>query len=171
MSTVRGRDYAPIFSAKRRKEFPGGGQISGASSERYGFAQREHDGENGLVYMRHRMYDPRTGRFTQTDPIVGNRASKHYSYSRSNPLVLVDPWGLDDQKIAEAQIRFRRNVADIVKSSSVTQRMYDIWKSEGGDIFAGDFWTTKLDMKGKLAYLDIADESASINEFLNYLVR
>jgi RHS repeat-associated protein len=29
-----------------------------------------------LVYMRHRIYGPRLGRFTQSDPIQGSRSSK-----------------------------------------------------------------------------------------------
>jgi RHS repeat-associated protein len=69
--------------------------IAGSSSERYGFAQRENDTESGLVYMRHRMYDPRTGRFTQTDPLLRNRPSAHYSYGSNNPLQMTDPLGLE----------------------------------------------------------------------------
>jgi len=65
------------------------------NDERYGFAQREHDMESGLVYMRHRTYDPRIGRFTQVDPILGNRPHEHYVYARNNPVRLTDPMGLD----------------------------------------------------------------------------
>lgn len=66
------------------------------SGERYqGLAQRERDLESGLDYMRARMYDPRLGRFTQTDPIRGNRPTDHYSYGRNNPARNTDPMGLD----------------------------------------------------------------------------
>lgn len=68
-------------------------QIAGASSERYGFAQREHDAESGLVHMRSRSYDPRIGRFTQNDPIRANRPFDHYSYARNSPLSGTDPTG------------------------------------------------------------------------------
>jgi len=61
------------------------------SDERYGFAQREHDMESGLVYMRHRMYDPRTGRFMQIDP--AHEGSNHYAYVGNRPTSLVDPSG------------------------------------------------------------------------------
>ena len=64
------------------------------SNERYGFAQREHDMESGLVYMRHRMYDPRIGRFTQMDPVLGNRPHEHYRYAANNPVMMSDPNGL-----------------------------------------------------------------------------
>jgi len=74
-----------------------GVQMAGSTSERYGgLAQREIDTESALVYMRHRMYDPRLGRFTQTDPILGNRAFKHYGYASNNPVSMMDPLGLDD---------------------------------------------------------------------------
>jgi RHS repeat-associated protein len=72
-----------------------GNLLAGSSSERYGFAQREHDSESGLVYMRARMYDPRVGRFTQTDPLVGNRPAEHYTYAANNPVSKTDPMGLD----------------------------------------------------------------------------
>jgi len=67
--------------------------VAGSSTERYGFAQRESDSESGLVYMRHRMYDPRTGRFTQTDPIRNNRVTEHYLYAGNNPTLFRDPTG------------------------------------------------------------------------------
>ena len=66
------------------------------SSERYGFAQRELDSESGLSHMRARQFDPRTGRFTQTDPVLGNRALKNYAYASNDPLSNIDPMGLDD---------------------------------------------------------------------------
>src|SRR5688572_11252381 len=49
--------------------------------------------ESGLVYMRHRMYDPRTGRFTQMDPVLGNRPHEHYRYAANNPVSMTDPFG------------------------------------------------------------------------------
>jgi RHS repeat-associated protein len=74
-----------------------GVQLSGGTpSERYGYAQREHDLESGLVHMRARMYDPRTGRFTQNDPIVGNRPAEHYVYGANNPLTNIDPMGTQE---------------------------------------------------------------------------
>ncbi len=71
-----------------------GVQLSGGTpSERYGFAQREHDPESGLVHMRARMYDPRLGRFTQVEPILGNRPTEHYAYVMNNPVIQSDPSG------------------------------------------------------------------------------
>ena len=67
------------------------------SQERYnGIAQRERDNESGLDYVRARMYDPRTGRFTQTDSLLSNKPCEHYVYAHGNPVSRVDPSGLDD---------------------------------------------------------------------------
>ena len=64
------------------------------SSERYGYAQREQDYESGLVHMRARQYDPRLGRFTQTDPLFGSRTTEHFTYAFGNPVSHSDPLGL-----------------------------------------------------------------------------
>ena len=43
--------------------------------------------------MRHRMYDSRIGRFTQMDPVPGNRPHEHYRYAANNPVMMTDPNG------------------------------------------------------------------------------
>jgi RHS repeat-associated protein len=74
-----------------------GAQIAGSSAERFsGLAQRETDPESGLIFMRNRYYDPRIGRFTQADPILGRRATAHYAYASNNPVGRKDPRGLQD---------------------------------------------------------------------------
>jgi RHS repeat-associated protein len=79
-----------------------GNQLSGGtSSERFGFAQREHDTESGLVHMRARMYEPRTGRFTQIEPLILDRASEHYIYTKNRPSALVDPGGQQSREQME----------------------------------------------------------------------
>lgn len=67
---------------------------AGSTTERYGFAQREHDLESGLVYMRARMYDPTSGRFTQADPSGFNGGVNFYAYAGNVPGSLRDPSGL-----------------------------------------------------------------------------
>lgn len=48
--------------------------------------------------MRNRTYDPRTGRFLQVDPLLRNKATDHYVYCSNNPVMRIDPWGLDDEE-------------------------------------------------------------------------
>jgi RHS repeat-associated protein len=59
-----------------------------------GVAGTFDDGESGLAYVRNRYLRTRTGRFTQTDPIVANRPTEHYAYGGNNPVTMTDPMGL-----------------------------------------------------------------------------
>jgi len=69
------------------------------------FAGEYYDWETGTIYLRARVYNPRTGRFTQEDPHwnVGNmqdgslaimQAGNLYMYCIHNPVMFVDPSGL-----------------------------------------------------------------------------
>lgn len=76
-----------------------GGVIAatGGSALPHRFAGEELDPESGLVYLRARYYDPRTGRFLTRDPLLGTfdgPMSQHaYAYAADNPVNLVDPSG------------------------------------------------------------------------------
>jgi len=67
------------------------------TADRYGFTQRENDAESGLMHFRARGYDPRTGRFIQTDPL--NPIPDHYRYVTNSPVSLRDPEGLQELDI------------------------------------------------------------------------
>ena len=49
------------------------------------------DSETGLVYLRNRMYDPETGRFTTEDP--AKSGVNWYAYCEGNPIMFIDPSG------------------------------------------------------------------------------
>ena len=51
------------------------------------------DAETGTYYLRARYYDPHTGRFISEDPI--RDGLNWYTYCGGNPVMFVDPWGLD----------------------------------------------------------------------------
>ncbi|WP_425622172.1 RHS repeat-associated core domain-containing protein [Desulforudis sp. Tu-874] len=54
---------------------------------------------NGLYYMRARYYDPEIRRFTSKDVLVGRiekvQSLNRYAYVKANPVLFVDPAGLD----------------------------------------------------------------------------
>jgi RHS repeat-associated protein len=49
---------------------------------------------SGLMYMRNRYYDPRTGRFTQQDPIGLAGGMNLYGFAGGDPVNFSDPMGL-----------------------------------------------------------------------------
>ncbi|HKS16190.1 MAG TPA: RHS repeat-associated core domain-containing protein [Planctomycetota bacterium] len=93
------------------------------NDERYGFAQRENDTESGLVHMRHRMYDPKSGRFTQIDPILRLRPTEHYRYAANNPITMNDPMGTNPA-IALAVWR----AAQEMRRREAQQEAMAVWK-------------------------------------------
>lgn len=67
--------------------------------DRYqGLAQREIDGESGLQYTRARHYDAESGRFLAVDPLLDNAIGEHFGYAGGNPVMGVDPMGLESKK-------------------------------------------------------------------------
>lgn len=60
------------------------------------FTGQYQDGDTGQYYLRARQYDPKTGRFTATDPQdipVGQPYVAAYAYAFNRPTLLVDPSG------------------------------------------------------------------------------
>jgi len=54
-----------------------------------------YDQETNLYYNYFRYYDPETGRYITSDPIGLNGGINIYTYVRNNPLLFIDPFGLD----------------------------------------------------------------------------
>ncbi|MBV9322915.1 MAG: AHH domain-containing protein, partial [Chloroflexi bacterium] len=70
----------------------------GSSTQPFGFTGQQADPENGLMYLRARMYDPVSGRFTQRDDAFGSvmapQSLSRYIYVLDDPLRLTDPSGM-----------------------------------------------------------------------------
>jgi RHS repeat-associated protein len=58
-----------------------------------GLLSRKTDG-SGLQYMRNRYYDPKTGKFTQVDPIGLGGGLNLYGFAQGDPVNHSDPFGL-----------------------------------------------------------------------------
>ena len=55
------------------------------------YAGEYYDAETGFIYLRNRMYDPATRRFTSEDP--ARDQLNWYAYCGNNPVMFVDPSG------------------------------------------------------------------------------
>jgi RHS repeat-associated protein len=102
-SILQRRSY-DAFGARRHPvwgQAPAGAFVSKVS--RVGFTGHEDEDDLGLVNMRGRIYDPKVGRFLQTDPFVSTPASGQswnpYSYVHNSPLNFTDPSGFQDELI------------------------------------------------------------------------
>ncbi|MBK9261265.1 MAG: RHS repeat-associated core domain-containing protein [Polyangiaceae bacterium] len=99
--TIDERRSYDAFGARRNPEW-GGSAIAFTSKTKKGFTGHEEADEYGLVNMKGRVYDPRIGRFTTTDPIIANvyngQSLGAYAYVRNNPLAFVDPSGFTEEE-------------------------------------------------------------------------
>jgi RHS repeat-associated protein len=71
-------NYVPVSALANRRTFHG----------------RPLDPETGLLYFRHRYYDPQLGRFITPDPMGYVDGSSMYQFAGNNPIDFADPMGL-----------------------------------------------------------------------------
>ncbi len=94
-AVVEKRSY-DAFGA-RRNPLWGGPGVGVAGKTKKGFTGHEEEDEFGLINMKGRLFDPKVGRFTTTDPVIANvfdgQSLGAYAYVRNNPLTLIDPSG------------------------------------------------------------------------------
>ena len=85
----------------------GGGSDLAVDQSRFGFVGGwgvEQDA-SGLLHMRARQYDPISGRFSATDPLLEKGGSLNfYGYSLNDPILFIDPSGLRCQKEIDRDI-------------------------------------------------------------------
>jgi RHS repeat-associated protein len=67
---------------------------SGSLTNPFRFTAREWDTETNLQFSRARYYDPNPGRFLSEDPSDFAGGINFYAYSRNNPVLYNDPFGL-----------------------------------------------------------------------------
>ena len=83
---------------------------------------QQFDESTGLYYLRARYYDPKTGNFTQEDPI--RDGNNWYQYGSANPAMFIDPWGLSSYMV--------NIIAGIQTDTEGTMYSRDNWEKYNG---------------------------------------
>ena len=112
-----------IFGNVIIKDAQGNVLSQSAVGNPYFFTARALDPETGLYYYRARYYNPKIGRFLQTDPVGYSAGINLYAYCSNNPINYTDPMGLCSEKSYDD---FRSKWPDYVLDP---QFWKDSWKS------------------------------------------
>jgi RHS repeat-associated protein len=86
------------------------------------------------LYRRNRTYDPKTGRFTQEDPIGLAGGLNLYGYANGDPVSYSDPFGMWPDWIDNLRVRWQR-------ANEEARARSEAWENGGRDawIASGDF--------------------------------
>ena len=90
------------------------------------FTSKERDNETGLDYFEARYYGSNHARFTSADPLIASgrpslpQSWNRYAYVLNNPLILIDPDGLEEQEPPAVQ------VVDISKDQVINNKLKEV---------------------------------------------
>ena len=111
---------ASAQAAAEGPAFPGGQAL--------GWHGHWTDPVTGLIYMRHRWYDPRTGTFLSPDPLEDIDSPNQYLFGAGRPHEVVDPLGLQSSPTGDARDQLRQAQAAL---QELTPDRPDITPSRG----------------------------------------
>jgi RHS repeat-associated protein len=100
------------------KKYDEYGVPGGSTVGRFAYTGQTWLPEVGLYYYKARMYDPRLGRFMQSDPIGYGAGMNLYGYVGGDPVNLIDPLGLQDSDPDTYQRRYHFGSDGFLRYSS-----------------------------------------------------
>ena len=124
---------------------PFGAAVSANNSNLFEFNQRSpgqyFDAETGLSYNTHRFYDVNTGRYIRSDPIGIHGGLNSYIYADGNPVMKIDPYGLQSihGKPSDSCFKQKRNFHDKVTDPIGSgRRMEGAIRTSSGNMACSD---------------------------------
>jgi RHS repeat-associated protein len=129
---------------------------NGAPTAAAGFAHRLrfpgqiYDAETGLHSNGHRDYDPRLGRYVESDPIGLAGGINTYAYARNDPVNSIDPLGLDPESKEKQEALPKIDIA--AQPKDIVAEIMATFARIGNYIYGihmapGDFISNYMDMR------------------------
>jgi RHS repeat-associated protein len=134
-NTVVWRWDADPFGAAAADQDPDGDSVTFLYGLR--LPGQYYDAESGLNYNYYRDgYDPSVGRYTQSDPIGLNGGINTYAYGLNNPVLFIDPLGLD-AAMCRALLRTAGTIAIGVPAAACGCAIGGVLGGGGGTLVGG----------------------------------
>ena len=114
------------------------------------FPGQRYDGATGLHYNYFRDYDPSTGRYVQSDPIGLRGGISTYGYVGGNPMIWIDPDGLQQTSYVNLGKGYlgRVDMFNVSGSASFEIHVFDPKGNEAG-LYGPQGWFDKHGLKGR----------------------
>ena len=134
-----------------------------------GFTNHEQTEASGMIYMQARFYLPWYGRFTAPDPardqhFEDTQSWNIYSYVRNNPVMGVDPTGMNDQD-SRISAPNRRNGAD--QNETAVRETLNEESRKPGEKDREQVQTADLTLKSALGGIPTITYSSDVTGKLN----
>lgn len=107
VQAVVGEDGETFESARRYSPWGETRETSGAGeASDFGYTGHLDHGPSGVVLAQYRGYDARLGRWLSRDPIAERGGLNIHAYVLNDPIMLMDPRGLDPLGLAWVTVEF-----------------------------------------------------------------
>ena len=132
----------------------------------YLYTARRYDTETGLYYYRARYYDPELRRFIQSDPIGYMGGMNLYAYVFNNPILFVDPFGLENLFTRTGPTRW---VSQHIEKGESFNNVIELLKVHYGKHWTKHAWVVDLLKNLQKQWNDFGVTTCPRQEVMHYL--